>query len=102
MKANFFQKMEGGAGDRRRCRRGFGVERSRGQRAIQKRGLCSAGRNPKNIWTAGASIGESLSVFGGGRLAEENRRLRAQASGFWAQQAQIEALKKRMNFCARD
>ncbi len=52
----------------------------------------------KNIWTAGASIGESLSVFGGGRLDEENRRLRAQASGFWAQQAQIEALKKENEF----
>ncbi len=53
----------------------------------------------KNVWAAGTAAGENLPVFGGEKnLAEENRRLRAQASGFWAQQAQIEALKKENEF----
>lgn len=52
----------------------------------------------KNVWAAGASAGESLPVFAGESLAEENRRLRAQASGFWVQQAQIDALKKENEF----
>lgn len=52
----------------------------------------------KNIWAAGASAGENLPGFGGEDIAEENRRLQAQASGFWVQQAQIEALKKENEF----
>ena len=56
----------------------------------------------KNIWAAGASASDFLPpFFGSGNLVEENKRLRAQAAGFLAQQAQIEALLKENEFLRR-
>lgn len=53
----------------------------------------------KKIWAAGISVGQFMdSIFVSRELVEENNRLRRQAAGFLAQQAQIEALKKENDF----
>ena len=63
--------------------------------------LVAAGMQ-KRVWTAAASVSDFLPpFFGSGNLIEENKRLRTQAAGFLAQQAQIEALIKENEFLRR-
>ncbi len=63
--------------------------------------LVAAGMQ-KRVWTAAASVSDFLPpFFGSGNLIEENKRLRTQAAGFLAQQAQIEALLKENEFLRR-
>jgi rod shape-determining protein MreC len=56
----------------------------------------------KSVWAGVASASDFLPpFFDFGNLIEENKRLRMQAAGFLAQQAQIEALLKENEFLRR-